>query len=276
MKLLKENFSYFFVIIGMALLISSCGGRQEGETRAITGNLDQREADLPEVSVLEEYPIPTAAEVAEMLQRAGAPYILGISNPTTNVDKYMTERAKAINLGVYGAGLSYAGAYEMNQDIRRYLQVCKRLIDELNISTSFNQVFLQRVERNLNDKDSLINIVSESFYDTYVFLTENRRDDLSLLVIAGSWIEGMYLTSQIAIGARDNSEITNIIVQQGQPLQNLLELLDDHSDDDFIHGLYHELDDIHSFISDQGSPMTNAALDNFVEMISALRHRIIS
>jgi hypothetical protein len=75
-----------------------------------------------------------------------------------------------LNLGVYGADLSYAGTYEMNQEIMKYLQVSKQLIEELNISTSFNRGFVERVERNLEDKDSLINIVSESFNDTYVFL----------------------------------------------------------------------------------------------------------
>jgi predicted KAP-like P-loop ATPase len=47
----------------------------------------------------------------------------------------------------------------------------------------------------------------------------------------------MYLTSQIAIGARDNSEITDIIIQQREPLEKLLDLLDDY-DDDYINNRY--------------------------------------
>lgn len=264
------------IILGFSLLITACGGRQEGESRAITANREREEMPRQTISGIEEYPIPTSVEVIELLQRAGAPYILGISNPPSNVDKYFTERAKALNLGVYGADLSYAATYEMNQDIRRYLQVCKQLVDELSISTSFNQSFVQRVERNLDDKDSLINIVSESFYDTYVFLTENRRDDLSLLVMVGSWIEGIYLTSQIAIGARDNTEITNIILQQDEPLESLLELMDAFSDDSFINSLYSDLSAIHNFIINQNAPMSNEALDAFIELIDPLRSGIIS
>lgn len=262
--------------IGLIVLVSSCGGRQEGETRAITDNKERADMAQSTVEGLEEYPIPTSVEVVEMLQRAGAPYILGISNSAANVDRYFTEKNKALNLGVYGADLSYAGTYEMNQEIMKYLQVCKQLIDELNISTSFNQGFVQRVERNLEDKDSLINIVSESFYDTYVFLTDNQRDDLALLVMTGSWIEGTYLTSQIAIGARDNSEITDIILRQSDPLEKLLALLDEHEDDELINSLYNDLTDIYEFINAQQSPMSSTALDSFSEKIENLRTRVTS
>jgi hypothetical protein len=136
----------------------------------------------------------------------------------------------------------------MKQEIRKYLQVSKRLIDELNISTTFNRQFVEQVENNLDDKDSLIIIVSDSFYDTYGFLTDNHRDDLSLLVLTGSWIEGMYLTSQIALGARDNTRITDIIIEQDEPLERLLFLMEDFDDDEYTRALYLKLTDIHSFL----------------------------
>lgn len=277
MRNFKSPFNLLHVILpGMIIFICSCGGRQEGETRAITDNLERAEISTGRVGGLEDYPIPTSVEVVEMLQRAGAPYILGISNPVANADRYFTENSKALNLGVFGADLSYAATYEMNQETMRYLQVCRQLIGELNISTSFNLSFVERVERNLDNKDSLINIVSESFYDTYVFLNENRRDDLSLLVMAGSWIEGIYLTSQIAIGARDNTEITDIIVRQEEPLEKLLVLMDDHEDDEFIYSFYQELSEIYQFIKDLSSPMTDDEVNSFSEKIESLRNRVIT
>ncbi len=268
----------FFVpaAIAVALMVSSCGGRQDRESRAVTEDRDRTEAAIRTIEGLEDYPIPTSVEVVEMLQRAGAAYVLGISNPVANVDRYFTENSKALNLGVYGADLSYAATYEMHQEIRRYLQVCKQLIDELNISTTFNQTLVERVERNLDNKDSLINIVSESVYDTYMFLTEQRRDDLALLVMTGSWIEGMYLTAQLSIGARDNTEITDIILEQDEPLEKLLELLDEHEDDPFIYGFYQDLEEIYDFIKGIESPMSSQQLDAFADKIEVVRTRVIS
>ncbi len=276
MKKIKVFCYFFSITFLLVIILFSCGTRQEGERRAITDNKERDEMPRQLTATLDEYPIPNAVEVIELLQRAHAPYILGISNSSENVDRYFTEHSKALNLGVYGADLSYAGTYEMNQDIRLYLQVCKQLIDELNISTSFNQDFVQRVENNLEDKDSLINIISESFFDTYVFLTENRRDDLSLLVMMGSWIEGMYLTSQIAIGARDNTEISDIILQQDEPLEILLDLLDDHKDDNFIGPFYQDLTEIYDFIENLQSPISNVELDAFTEKMNQIRTKAIT
>lgn len=268
----------FFIpaVIIFALLLSACGGRQDRESRTVTEDRERTAAAIRAIEGLEDYPIPTSVEVVDMLQRAGAAYVLGISNSPANVDRYFTEYSKALNLGVYGADLSYAATYEMHQEIRRYLQVSKQLIDELNISTTFNQDFVNRVERNLDNKDSLINIVSESVYDTYIFLTEQRRDDLALLVMTGSWIEGLYLTSQLAIGARDNTEITDIILAQDEPLEKLLELLDDHEEDPFIHGFYQDLKEIYEFIKGIESPMSSRQLDAFADKIEVLRTRVIS
>jgi hypothetical protein len=263
------------VIFVLVIMITSCGGRREGETRAITGNKERTEIARKGIDDL-EYPIPTAVEVVELLHRAGAPYILGISNPAANVDRYFTEISKALNLGVYGADLSYAGTYEMNQEIMKYLQVSKQLIDELNISTSFNALFAERVERNLEDKDSLINIVSESFNDTYLFLTGDNRDDLALMVMTGSFIEGMYLTSQISLGARDNSEITDIIIKQREPLQRLLSLLGEFDDDSFVESLHQDLEAIYNYLENMVSPMSLEQIDSFVELIEPLRTRVIS
>ncbi len=276
MRTSKVSFYFYSVTFLLIILLSSCGGRQEGETRAITDNKERDEMTSRVVEEIEKYPVPTAVEIIELLQRAGAPYILGISNPASNVDRYFTEHSKALNLGVYGADLSYAGTYEMNQDIRKYLQVCKKLIDELNISTSFNQSFVQRVETNLEDKDSLINILSESFFDTYVFLLENRRDDLSLLVMVGSWIEGMYLTSQIAIGARQNTEITNIILQQNETVEKLLTLSKEYEDETYIYSFYKDLTEIYEFLNELQSPMTNESLNAFSEKIEKLRMKVIA
>lgn len=275
MRTFKASCYFSSVIFVMVVLFTSCGGRQEGESRAITDNKERSDLADRSGESPDEYPIPTSVEIVELLQRAGAPYILGISNPAANVDKYFTERSKALNLGVYGADLSYAGTYEMNQEIMNYLQVSRQLIEELNISTSFNSGFVDRVERNLEDKDSLINIVSESFNDTYVFLTRNNRDDLALLVMTGSMIEGMYLTSQIAIGARDNSEITDIIIQQREPLEKLLELLDNY-DDDYINSLHQELQEIHNYMDNLRSPMTNEEVNAFADNIESLRSKVIA
>jgi len=169
--------------------------------------------------------------VIKLLNKAGASYIISLNNPVENVDKYFTEKSKALNLGVYGANLSYASTYQMKQETMNYLNVTKKLIDDLQISTAFNAQFAQRVEQNIDHKDSLIHIISNSFYDTYEFLNNHGKDNLSLLVMAGSWIEGLYITCQIAIISKDNSDFLKIIADQYEPLGTLSGLMEEAASD---------------------------------------------
>jgi hypothetical protein len=266
---LIKSLSVFVVIL---FFLSSCGAGKNKEQKAIEAS-EKMGMELKEVS---DYPIPTSVEVVEMLNRAGAPYIIGISNPVSNADKYFTEKSKALNLGVYGADLSYASTYEMKQETMNYLKVAKQLIDELNIASSFNLSFAQRVESNLENKDSLINIVADSFYDTYVFLTENKRDDLSLLVMAGSWIEGVYLTSQIAISASDNKEFLNIIAEQKKPLSKLLELIEPMKDEERISDLYKDLNDLKIIYENVDTLISPEKFEEISEKVEEIRTRITS
>ncbi len=73
------------------------------------------------------YPLPTSAEVIKMLTDLEVGYIIGISNPVENTKKYFSSTTRAINLGVYGADLSYATLYNMQQEVINYLDAIRSL-----------------------------------------------------------------------------------------------------------------------------------------------------
>jgi hypothetical protein len=226
MKTSKFNIVKISTLLLAVTFFVSCGNRQAKE--AENSSVTPKEEAFKSVT---KYPIPTAFEVIKLLNNAGATYILSISNPVESVDKYIPAKSKALNLGVYGADLSYASTYQMKQETMNYLKVSKKLIDELQITSAFNVEFAQRVEKNIDNKDSLIRIISDSFYDTYEFLVNNGKDNTSLLVMAGSWIEGLYITTQMAIISKNNEDILKIVANQKEPLTKLLELLKPYSTD---------------------------------------------
>ncbi|PKP36481.1 MAG: hypothetical protein CVT98_07795 [Bacteroidetes bacterium HGW-Bacteroidetes-15] len=215
------------VVVAFLFAAVSCGG---GAKQADTDTTDVRTKDETFKTVT-KYPIPTSFEVIKLLNKAGASYILSLNNPVENVDKYFTEKSKALNLGVYGADLSYASTYQMKQETMNYLKVSKKLIDDLQISTAFNKDFAQKVEDNIDNKDTLIQVITDSFYDTYEFLINEGKDNLSLLVMVGSWTEGLYITSQMAVISKDNKDLLKIIANQKEPLNTLYGLLEAVSED---------------------------------------------
>ena len=114
MKTNKFDFAKFSFLLLAALVVMfvvSCGSRQAKE--AENSSVTPKEEVFKSVT---KYPIPTAFEVIKLINNAGATYILSLSNPVENVDKYFTEKSKAINLGIYGADLSYASTYQMKQE----------------------------------------------------------------------------------------------------------------------------------------------------------------
>ena len=216
----------FLSVVMLAAMVSCGGGAKQAEGEKV--DVETKDEAFKSVS---KYPIPTAFEVVKLLNKAGASYILSLNNPVENVDKYFTEKSKALNLGVYGADLSYASTYQMKQETMNYLNVSKKLIEELQITSAFNKDFAHRVEENLDSKDKLIQIITDSFYDTYEFLTNEGKDNLSLLVMAGSWVEGLYITAQISIVSQNNEDFLKIIANQKEPIGKLFDLMEPAIDD---------------------------------------------
>ena len=236
------------------------------------------EKDMDKEAVIEEisgYPLPTSFIVTKMLNEAKAPYILSICNSNENVDNYFMQKEKALNLGVYGADLSYASTYNMKQETMLYLKASKRLTDEMEISTAFNTNYVERIENSIENGDSLISIISDSFYDTYDYLIANKKDKLAILVMAGSWIEGLYITSQIALTAGDNTKFLEIIAHQKNSLNTLLEVMDPVKDDADAKEIYSSLTELSKLYDTIEEKITDEQLVEISKSIESLRNNIV-
>ena len=262
------------IIFGVVLLVSGCKSTKKESTEA-TESAEESSEKEDIIQDLTTYPLPTAYEITDMLQKAGASYILTLSNPASNVGNYISSGEKALNLGVYGTDLSYASTYMMKQETMKYLESSKRLIDELEISTTFNVDYAERVENNMDTRDSLINIISDSFIDTWGYLVENEQDKLAILVVSGSYIEGIYITTQIAITAADNTSFLEVIAHQKKSLGTLVKILEPLKEDADIEDIYKSLVDLVKIYEDIGDTLTNEQLEDILSIIEPLRESIV-
>jgi len=239
--------------------------------------------EIPEKEIIKQetlieisgYPLPTAFYITEMLIEAKAPYILSISNSPKKVVQYFSQKDKALNLGVYGADLSYAATYLMTQETMLFLEAAKQLRDELNVHTTFHENCYERVEDNLENGDSLILIISDSFYDTYKYLVESRKDKLAILVMTGSWIEGLYLTTQIALTAGSNQELLKIILEQESSLEKLLEILEPLNEEEEIMKVYSQLISLQKIYNMVQEDLNDDGFGQIADLIYSLRSNIV-
>ncbi|MBV6647394.1 MAG: hypothetical protein KI790_18190 [Cyclobacteriaceae bacterium] len=269
---MKKLIYYTFMMISF-VAFTGCGGGKSGSAEKETPKEDL--ATFVEREF--EYPIPTSYEVTNMLQKANANFVVNITNSPENVDNYVTEWQKAMNLGVFGADLSYASTYNKQEQTVDFLNASKTLIEDLNISTAFNASTAGRIEANLENKDSLILIVTESFYNTYNYLNQNGAEKTSLLVIAGSVIEGLYITSQLIVASEYSDALMEVMARQKGQVQKLVQLMEKHGTDENVNRVLPTLRYINLFydqIGDDGK-ITKGQFDDVSKSITEMRSTIV-
>ncbi len=262
------------IFASLLIILSGCNTAAQKKENDTTSSEDKstKEAVIEELS---GYPIPTSFEITELIHEAGAPYILTLSNDPDKAGDYINQKDKALNLGVYGTDLCYASTYMMKQGTMLYLESSKTLIDELGISTTFNSDYAKRIENSLDDRDSLILIVSDSFYDTWNYLIKNRQNVLARLVVCGSWIEGIYITVNISQTSKDNSEFLKILAGQKNSLNNLVTLLESVKDTDDVADIFKGLFDLQDIYEGVGDVLTEEQLEKISVRIEALRGALV-
>lgn len=262
------------VVLFAALLVIGIGcknGKQRQEAVQIPAELSAP----GDIESLTGYPLPSSTEVVNMIYEAGATYNLTLSNDAQKAGDYITQRDKALNLGVYGADLAYSSTYMMKQKSLFYLEACKTLIDELGIATTFNLTYADRVENNLDNRDSMMIIVEESFIDTWDHLVTNEQDILARLVVCGSWVEGMYISVHVAKGARDNTSLMEILANQDNSLNKLVSLMEPVKDVNDVANIYQGLVELQGIYEGVGESLTEDQLDLISSKVGTLREAIV-
>ncbi len=264
------------VLMAIILVFPACkmGRKSSGNDSAASGELDKArvEKDVREFV----YPLPTSFEVTEMLNRIGAAYILTLTNPVANVEKYLTEKSKAINLGIYGADLSYASTYNQKQEVISFMDVSKKLIDALNISGAISPDIVEQVEANQDDKDKLVEIITNSFYDTYEYLNRSDRGSVSMLVLAGSWVEALYISTHISQDTYNNKEMVKIVMDQKASLNKLVSLMEVVKENAAVAETLSLLANIHAiYNSIEEGAITKDQMDAIIKEINAVRTKMV-
>lgn len=265
--------NYSLVLVSAGMLVSAVSGCQCNGGQKDTINKEKVEAGVREFV----YPLPTSFEVTELLNRIEASYIIDLSNAPENADKYLTEKSKALNLGVYSADLSYASTYNQQQYIVDYMTASRKLVESLDMSAAVDPELPKKIEQNENNKDELIKLITESFYDTYDYLNKNDRASVSMLIIAGSFVEGLYIATNISDNTYNNKEMVKIVMTQKDPLMKLMELLEKYSATEYVRETIEDLKPLYNvFTSIEDGGITEVQLEQIKTEIKDLRSKMIS
>lgn len=249
------NRKYFVVtLIGLAsvLILQSCGS-SSGDQNKNSDEFQQAEESLKEQIEEVVYNIPSPSEIPYLLQATGAEFNPSLVNPRTKADSYANRTDKAaLNLGVYAADIGYLSSYDKSQEAIDYLNACKVLADKLGVIGSFDLEVLKRFEANISNKDSLAVLLNETINKTENFLKDDSRNKLAALVLTGSFVESLYISTGIVntypkdILKEDQrnlvlSNLIRVILQQKKSVSEVLNMLGTVEQSDPIAGLIEDL-----------------------------------
>lgn len=176
----------------IAIGLASCGPSGKSEKNPEVEQADSLQDQLG--ALIDEMPSPS--EIPYMLQTTGAEFNESLINPRDKADQYASVTNKAaLNLGVYAADIGYLVSYEKTQEAIDYLNSAKALADGLNIIGSFDLEVLNQFEKNLSNKDSLTHLLDRTVEKTEDFLKDDNRNKLSAMVVTGSFIESLYIST---------------------------------------------------------------------------------
>jgi len=192
-------------------------------------------------SILEQ--IQSPLEISVLLKESGSKFNGTLLNSSDNTPKYNNNFKKALNLGVYGTDLGYANIYGQNQEGFQYISSIKSLADDLSIGQFFDVETIGRLAANSNNLDSLLLITTLNFNQINHYLQTQGRDNLSVLLLTGGWLEAMQITCQVA-AQKPSKELFEKIGEQKIILEQILLLFSFYQDEPNMAELLKDLEQL--------------------------------
>ena len=175
--------------------------------------------------------LPSPLESAMLIKSAGARFEESLLNPVSNVNNYVTNKSMALNLGIYTCDLSFASLYEQTQLIVNYMNAAKKMADGLGILKAIEQSQIDRLEENINNRDVIMEIVSETFMNSNSYLEENGQSAIAAMVLVGGWIEGLYISTQLVdLNNFNGNKLVGRIIDQKLSIDILFNLLNSNKE----------------------------------------------
>ncbi|NJM93544.1 MAG: hypothetical protein HC842_01780 [Cytophagales bacterium] len=228
--------SLIAISLGTSLLLS-CGGKKGPDMAEIMAQMEKDTASTgpaisPEIisDILQQ--IPSPLEISILLKESGAKYDKKFLNSPDNISKYNSNFSKSLNLGIYGTDLGYTNIYEENQDGLFYLNSIKELADGLSIGQFFDFGTIKKLATNSSNLDSLLLITTQNFNSINTYLQEQKRSNLSILLLTGGWLEAVHITTEVYKKNPKNEALREKIGEQKIILGNIRLLLEFYKDTD--------------------------------------------
>ena len=233
--------TYFLLSAFLGIFVSGCisdkGKEKSGASNsALSDGFDTKIDDdlVDKINTAKRvfYSLPSPLETAILIKSAGASYDASLLNPVSNASKYDTNLEMALNLGIYSTNLSYASLFDQSQATLDYINAAKKMADGLSILEAIDEATVKRLEENINNRDVIIDIISETLLNSNSFLEDKGLQGISAIILVGGWVEGSYISTNLVKPNADlkTDKLVERIVDQKLTIDIVLNLLENNKD----------------------------------------------
>lgn len=192
----STGFAGILIMVITSALFFSCG-----EEIIARKQYDYQKADSLPVDYLRELgnirvSIEEVAQLHEIFLNEKYSFNNGMLNSANKSSGYSNSKIQALNLGVYGSDLNYVVAFRQSQDARNYLEVVIQLAQKLGVQSAFDKELIEKLtaEDTTIDKSLLL---TRAFRHAEDNMYSQERAYLATLMVAGGWIESLYLATSM-------------------------------------------------------------------------------
>ncbi|NVO08859.1 MAG: hypothetical protein HXX16_02750 [Bacteroidales bacterium] len=245
----------FFVVV--AILFSSCNscrnsGKRLSDDFVIPDSLNSEKQPLeisPSVISDMVQNISSPIETAAVIKGLKVPFNKDYIANTKFSENFNTNFTKALGLGIYGCDLGYLNMYGKTSLVIDYITTVRSLADGIQVGQFFDFSTLKRLATNNENIDSLVLISQQSMTRIDTYLKENKRSNLSVVIVAGVWIEGLYLSSMVAQETK-HQRMIETIGEQKEIISPLMLLMNNYKKDPNMARLIQSFEEIKSLYSE--------------------------
>ena len=185
----------------------------------------------------------------------GSDFNPDLVNSLDKAETYTGIDAAALNLGVYATDIGYLSSYDKSDEVYSGMEVCQRLAETIGVASAIDLDLLTRFEENIGNRDSLAILIDEVMEVTKVRLENLDRINLAAIAIAGSFVEGLYISTGVIETYPEDllpeasrnlilEPLVRIVIDQKKSLKDLLKLLKEVPQNETIEVITEKLTEI--------------------------------
>jgi len=167
--------------------------------------------------------VPSPYVMTRMLESSGTKVAPDILHDPDATSEYLTERDRAINMGIYAVDLTYSHVLSLSANEIQYMAAVLTLARQLGIGKVFKEDMLEQMRNNIEDKSIVLDIITETYGELEYYLKEEGREEIAAYMMAGGVVEIIYLGTNVA---KENDVLKQAMADQSIGITSIIKIIE--------------------------------------------------